>query len=109
MRYHKGHDAWGRGGYEIPDFAVAGSSDCGDFSDSPAKTANVEIELKDLQLRLKNEGISSRLQYTNSSNACMQKRWVVVKKADFEKAKIIAEKHLEMTKQTTRYIHDAKE
>jgi len=107
MRFHKGTDGWGRDSYPIPDFAVAGSSDCGTWADSPANSNTVKEELKALQDVLKEKGIKSRLSYTNSGNAFMKKRWVVVSGNDYGVARDIANKHLADTKASTRHIHDA--
>lgn len=109
MRRHKGNDPWGRGSYDIPQYAVAGSSDTGTFSDSPAPTPVVETELEGCRAVLRAAGIRSRLRYTRSGNCCMLKRWVVVGKTDFDKAREIAERYVREHDQDTRFIHDARE
>jgi hypothetical protein len=87
MRFHKGFDPWGRSSYRIPEYAVVGSSDCGNWPDSPAPSGKVAPELEDFRKVLRANKIRSRIRFTPSGNACMVKRWVVVKRTDFEKAK----------------------
>jgi len=104
-RYHK-TDGWR--GYEIPAFAVAGSSDCGMCSDSPAPSDKVEAELQRFQREcLLPHGIKSKLAATQSSNVFMVKRWVVVGARDFERAAQLAINWLNENERDTRYIHGA--
>jgi len=103
-RYHR-LDGWR--GYSIPDRAVAGSSDTGMWSDSPAPSDKVLAELAKLRAELKAAGIKSRVSHTLSSNAFMIKRWVVVPRADFDRALKLAQEYLEAHRSETRYVHDA--
>ena len=108
MRFHKGSDGWGRDSYEIPEYAVAGSSNCGMYSDSPAPSDRVKHELDRLQLYLKtHHKIFSHVETTQSGNVFMVKNWVVVKSSDFERAVPIVVEWLEEHRSETRYIHDA--
>lgn len=103
-RYHK-IDAWR--GYEIPEYAVAGSSYTGEWSDSPAPKSEVMPELKEFMEYLKKKGIKSRLKTTPSSNVFMQKIWVVVPEEDFKKAIPLTMNWLKRNYSRTQYIHDA--
>lgn len=104
-RYHK-IDGWR--GYSIPDLAVAGSSYTGEFSDSPAPMKSVKPELERMRSYLSKHGIDSEIKSSESSNAFMQKLWVVVKdKDDFSKAGKLANSWLEKHKSDTVNIHDA--
>lgn len=107
MRFHRGKDGWGRDSYEIPTYAVVGSSDCGTQPDSPAPSPVVRQELMGFRRVLRQAGISSRFKYTNSGNLFMLKRWVVVRSTDYPKALELAEKYLKEHDKDTRFIHDA--
>ena len=114
MRRHKGSDGWGRDSYNIPTYAVAGSSDCGSWSDSPAPTAKVLAELQRVIDHLKSEGIKAAFWMrgggvgaTQSGNLFMAKRWVVVPRGQFKRGKRLAEAWIEETKLDTHWIHDA--
>jgi len=107
MRFHRGRDGWGRGSYAIPQYAVVGSSDCGTWSDSPAPSDNVIEELEDFRRVLRANHIRSRIRFTQSGNAFMVKRWVVVHSRDFARAMGLAETYLKEHDTDTRYIHDA--
>jgi len=106
MRFHRGKDGWGRDSYPIPDFAVAGSSDCG--PNSPVPTDVIMAELKDCQQYLKDNGIESKIESGESGNVFCTKQWIVVSKSDFAAANKLAEKYLKATKETTDFIHNAK-
>ena len=108
MRFHKGSDGWGRDSYAIPQYAVAGASDCGTWSDSPAPSDRVKEELGRLVSYLGEQGINARLaRPTQSGNVFMVKRWVVVYSSKFQQAKKLAEKWLEDHRGDTRYAHTA--
>lgn len=89
--YHR-IDGWR--GYEWPKLAVAGSSDTGSWSDSPAPSALVSLELNRLKEYLAEHGFSATETFTQSSNVFMIKRWLVVKKG-YDEAKKLAEDWLE--------------
>jgi hypothetical protein len=108
-RFHKGADPWGGSSYSIPDLAVAGASDTGTWPNSPAPTHLVEKELDRLRAALKEHGIASRLVYTQSGNMYMKKRWVVVSKADFQRAEEIARQWLTEHEADTDWIHHARD
>lgn len=108
MRFHKGFDGWGRDSYQIPQFAVVGSSCTGDWSDSPAPTVKVQAELEDFRKVLRSNKISSRLKGTPSGNCCMVKVWVTVTGKDYVEAEKLAQDYLEQSRDTTQFIHDAK-
>src|SRR5688500_2887517 len=101
MRYHRGRDGWGRDSYDIPQYAVIGSSDCGSWSDSPAPTDLVREELERFRVVLRKNGIRSRLRYTQSGNVFMSKRWVLVHSRDFARASILAAEFIEQHHHST--------
>src|ERR1035437_6906761 len=107
MRLHRGNDGWGRDSFLIPTFAICGASDCGTWPDSPANSDLVAAELEDFRKVLRANGIRSRVHFTQSGNAFMLKRWVVVHSKDFAKANALAEIYLREHHSTTRWIHDA--
>lgn len=107
VRHHRGSDAWGRGSYSIPDYAVVGSSDTGMSYDSPCPSDKVEAELNVFRGELLKHGISSHYSSSQSGNLFMAKQWVVVSSKDFKKASEIAIKYLADHDYDTRYIHDA--
>jgi len=98
-------DAWR--GYKQPEFAVAGSSDTGTWSDSPCPSPKVTKEISMLSEHLRNNGFAVKQVITRSSNAFMGKRWVVVPPSQFKKAKLVADKWIAKNKSKTNYIHDA--
>ena len=106
---HKGKwiktDMWR--GYYQPAFAVAGSSDTGTSSDSPAPSGEVMSELNDLKKFLKDKGINSQTRTNRSSNVFMVKRWVVVSPSDYGKAKNLADQYLKKHYSETSHIHEA--
>jgi hypothetical protein len=103
-RYHR-IDAWR--GYRIPQYAVAGASDTGTAPDSPCPSGAVAKEL----IRFGKEclhtlGIKYRTVWGVSSNCFCSKRWITVKKTDFDKAALAASTWLNMHKDDTYYIHN---
>lgn len=104
-RYHR-IDGWR--GYQVPATAVAGSSDTGTWSDSPAPTPDVLAELRKFKRDvLKPLGIKARSRTGGSSNAFMGKRWVVVDTHDFERAAQATVDYLNAHDSELRYVHDA--
>jgi len=98
-------DGWR--GYTQSPYAVAGSSDTGMWSDSPAPSKLVYEELKQFQSFLSKKGIKSQMKITQSSNVFNAKRWVVVSPNDYGKAKKLATQYLKQKKSETRFIHEA--
>lgn len=97
-------DAWR--GYEMPLYAVAGASDTGMWEDSPNPSDKVDAELQALKSTLSEQGIKTKIATTESSNAFMAKRWLVVENPDdYERAEEITAEFLK----TADYMHDAKE
>lgn len=95
-------------GYNQSAYAVAGSSDTGMWSDSPCPSNEVNTELKDFQKYLGNKGIKTNIRNTESSNAFMIKRWVVVDNPDdFVKAKELTKKYLKKKELELQYIHES--
>jgi hypothetical protein len=84
-----------------------GTSDCGMWSDSPAPSDQVAAELEDFRKVLRTNHIRSRIRFTQSGNAFMVKRWVVVHSRDFAKANVLAESYLREHQHDTRWVHDA--
>ena len=107
MRFHRGKDGWNRDSFAIPQYGVMGSSDCGMCSDSPAPSDRVAAELEDFRKILRANHIRSRIQYTQSGNVFMLKRWVVVHNRDFFRANALAKQYLAEHQADTRWIHDA--
>lgn len=103
-RYHR-IDGWR--GYEIPALAVAGASDTGMASDSPAPSDGVSLELANFIHYLRKQGIIAKEARTQSSNVFMQKRWVVVSKDDFDRAAKITVEYMAEHRDDTQYIHEA--
>jgi hypothetical protein len=104
-RYHR-IDGWR--GYRIPGPAVAGSSDTGTWSDSPAPSDKVKAEIRRLQREvLRPAGIKSRQRFGTSSNVFCGKRWVCVAPEDFARAKPLVDAWLEEHRYDTRYVHGA--
>jgi hypothetical protein len=107
VRFHKGSDAWGRDSYNIPQYAVMGSSDTGTSYDSPAPTNAVKAELNDFRKVLRVNKIRSKFAFTRSGNLFMVKRWVVVSSKDYAKSRSLAAQYLKMHGMDTQFIHDA--
>lgn len=104
-RYHR-IDGWR--GYQVPATAIAGSSDTGTWSDSPAPTPAVLAELRKFRREvLKPLGIKSRSRIGSSSNVFMAKRWLVVDTRDFPRAAQAAVDYLKAHDSELRYVHDA--
>lgn len=103
-RYHR-IDGWR--GYSIPTLAVAGSSDTGTWPDSPCPTPLVKRELRDFCKHLRANGIRCRQRMGGSSNVFCGKRWVVVERAQFAQAAILAVEYMDNMRSETRFIHDA--
>jgi hypothetical protein len=103
-RYHR-LDGWR--GYSIPEYAIAGASCTGDWSDSPAPTDRVLAELADFRKILRKHHIRSRIKWGQSSNCFCAKVWIVVHSKDFARGRKLADAYLASTKSTTHYIHDA--
>jgi hypothetical protein len=94
-------------GYSQPPYAVLGSSDTGMWSDSPCPSDKVKAELSGFRAFLRSKGIGSTIKTARSSNLFMFKRWVVVPKEDFAKAKKLADQYLKEKEKETSYIHEA--
>ena len=107
MRFHKGSDGWGRDSYQIPQFAVVGSSCTGDWSDSPAPTDEVKAELEEFRKVLRANKIRSRCGATRSGNVFMVKLWVTVSGQDYPVALKLATDYLAAHERDTVHIHDA--
>lgn len=106
MRYHK-LDGWR--GFPVPEYAVAGASDTGMAADSPCRSDDAAEEIKRFRAEvLRPAGIKSRTTYGPSSNVFCMKRWVTVRREDFERATALALEWLEKNKLSTRVIHDGK-
>jgi hypothetical protein len=84
-----------------------GSSDCGNFSDSPAPSDRVAAELEDFRKVLRTAHIRSRVRFTRSGNLFMVKRWLVVSGRDFLKANALGQQYLAEHEGDTHWIHDA--
>lgn len=104
-RYHR-IDGWS--GYAVPALAIAGASDTGTWSDSPAPSPEVKAELARFQREvLSPAGIRSRTRFGTSSNVFCGKRWLTVGRDDFARAAQLAVDWLAAHRSDTRYIHDA--
>ena len=104
-RYHR-IDGWR--GYYIPALAIAGSSDTGNWNDSPCPSGLVKQEIRRLQSEvLIPNGIKSRTRFGGSSNVFCGKRWLTVSKQDFHQAALLVSEWLEQHKFDTAFVHDA--
>lgn len=104
-RYHR-LDGWR--GYRIPGLAIAGASDTGMASDSPAPSDKVKAEIRQLQREcLRPAGIHSRQRWGESSNVFCGKRWVCVAASDWPKAAPLVQQWLKDNDRGLRYLHDA--
>jgi hypothetical protein len=98
-------DGWR--GYSQPIYAVAGSSDTGTWSDSPAPTPTVKKEIADARKFLRSRGISTKASLSHSSNLFMGKRWIVASIEDYEKARKLMAEYLKEHERDTQHIHEA--
>ena len=105
-RYH-GADPWGRDSYDVPVYAVAGSSSTGNAPDSPAPTNEVDREIQGLRRHLKKNGIATRMSTSQSGNLFMEKIWIIVQVEDYSRAKPIADTWLKENHDITHHIHEA--
>ena len=104
-RYHR-LDGWR--GYRIPGLAIAGASDTGMASDSPAPSDKVKTEIHRFQREcLRPAGIKSRQRLGSSSNVFCGKRWVCVSEHDWEKAAALALQWIDGNDHSLHYLHNA--
>jgi hypothetical protein len=96
-------DGWR--GYSQPIYAVAGASDTGMASDSPAPSTTSKKELNSFASYLKKNNITSKKIISRSSNVFMAKRWIVVAPADYAKSKKLFDKYF--AENETQQLHDA--
>lgn len=106
-RFHRGHDAWGRGCYTIPGAAVLGASDTGPWPDSPCPSDDVVAELNLFRKVLRQAGIKSRWAFTRMG-LFTAKRWVSVAAADWERAAELADRFLRERGRELEFTHDAR-
>lgn len=106
QRYHK-IDGWR--GYWMPARAIAGSSDTGNWDDSPCPSGEVKDEVARFRKEvLRANGIRSRIRYGTTSNVFCGKRWIVVSDpADFPRAAQLAADWLDAHDHELRYLHSA--
>lgn len=100
-------DAWGRGRVIQPIYAVAGANDTGTWEDSPNNSYEVNDELKDLQKYLAEKGIKSKITNSESGNAFMTRRWIVVETDKYAEGKKLADEYLKEKESKTKYIYNA--
>jgi len=98
-------DAWGRGRIEQPIYAVAGANDTGTWEDSPNNSYKVNDELTGLQKHLKQNKIKSKIINQQSSNAFMQRRWLIVETDKYSEAKKLTDEYMKDKK--TQYLYEA--
>ena len=104
-RYHR-ISAWH--GYPIPATAIIGGSYTGEFSDSPAKSAPLALEISRFRKEvLRPAGIASRGVWGETSNVFCAKRWICVSKEDFPRAAELAVAWLKNNDDELRYLHSA--
>jgi hypothetical protein len=77
------------------------------WSDSPCPSDKVKAELEGFKAFLQGKGIGSTIKTDRSSNVFMMKRWVVVPKEDFARARKLADQYLKEKEKETSYIHEA--
>ena len=78
-------DAWR--GYGVHPFAVFGSSNTGNWSDSPCPSDCVEKECKDVVSYLKGKGFRPYVLYKETSNIFCIKNYVAVRGKEYKEAK----------------------
>lgn len=98
-------DGWR--GYSQPIYAIAGSSDTGNWEDSPAPSREVASEIKKFQSDMRKKGFNTRLFSSQSSNVFMMKRWVIVPPEQYSAAKAYADAWLSQHEDEIQYIHGA--
>lgn len=104
-RYHR-IDGWR--GYHIPALAVIGSSDTGEWADSPAPSREVKAEIRRFQREvLRPLGIKSRQRFGVSSNVFCAKRWVCVPRDQFKTAAKATLEWYEKNDRNLRFLHSA--
>ncbi len=104
-RYHR-IDGWR--GYPIPALAVIGSSDTGEWDDSPAPSREVKAEIRRFQREvLRPLGIKSRQRIGVSSNVFCAKRWVCVPRGSFQAAAQATLEWFEKNDRNLRFLHSA--
>lgn len=104
-RYHR-IDGWR--GYPIPALAVIGSSDTGEWDDSPAPSREVKAEIRRFQREvLRPLGIKSRQRFGVSSNVFCAKRWVCVPRDQFKQAAAATLEWYEKNDRNLRFLHSA--
>lgn len=86
--YHK-IDGWR--GYSFPCFAVAGASNTGNWSDSPARPETVESEFAELSSILKKSGIQTYTAWTETSNVFCIKNWLCIPGNRYTEARSIVD------------------
>lgn len=101
--YHK-IDGWR--GYTIPALAVAGVSDTGTWSDSPARSDDGQREISRLRNVLKSRGINTYLAWTCTSNVFCIKQWVMVRGVKYFEAKSIAQDFIDREGDNLRLLHN---
>lgn len=107
-RFHRGSDGWGRGSYAIPATAIVGSSYCGEWSGSPARSGDIQPEFQRFRREvLRPLGIRSRRRYTRSGNLFMVKVWLCVPSERWAEAAQAATNWLANHDRELRYLHDA--
>lgn len=97
-------DAWR--GWDRPCFAVIGSSDTGNWSDSPAPSSSVYDEMKKMKASLLRLGIRTYEAHSVTSNLFCMKRWLIVKGCDFAKG-VEAVESLSDEIKACRYVYKA--
>jgi hypothetical protein len=98
-------DGWR--GYSQPVYAVAGASDTGMASDSPAPSDKVREELDLFKKEMREAGFHPKEAGGSSSNVCMGKHWIIVPVTEYTAAKDWSDKWLTAHESTTRHIHEA--
>lgn len=109
-RYHRGSDPWGRNSWSIPGCAVAGTSYCGEWEDSPARKSDILPEIKRLRSEvLRPLGIRSRLSQTQTGNLFCAKIWVCVPAKRHAEALAAVDQWLNHSSDSLslRFLHDA--
>lgn len=103
-RYHK-IDGWR--GYWLPPRAIAGASDTGTWSDSPAPTPDVIAELDAFKAHLRKHKVKYRSTFGVTSNVFAGKRWItVVDFDDFARAAQLTVDYL-ADHPNLQFLHDA--
>ena len=95
-------DGWR--GYSKPKYAVAGATNTGNWSDSPAPSNICEQEIKAVEAHLKSNGIKTKIQVCETSNVFCVHVYLIVYPSKHEQAKGIVEEYLQANETMLAFV-----